>query len=92
MPHRPRTVHQPDDNASRRVRAWQCKRLETDRSRFTVMLVKSVVSASDRIRAAANTSRVAYVGAALLAMEGLSTSERQALIARYAALHDSGAA
>lgn len=72
----------------KRARAW-AERHAADRWRMTLALVRSVVANVDREREAVdpNLTRTVYIGAALLAMESLPSSLRQAFIKRYAELH-----
>ncbi|MDN4573619.1 hypothetical protein DBB29_08535 [Pandoraea cepalis] len=74
--------------ASARFRAWADRHTE-DRFRMTLALVRSVVANVDREREAVDPdlTRTVYIGAALLAMEALPSTLRQAFIKRYAELH-----
>jgi hypothetical protein len=73
---------------AQRWRAW-AERHAADRWRTTLALVRSVGANIDREREAVSPSltRTVYIGGALLAMESLTPSERQAFIERYADLH-----
>lgn len=75
---------------AQRQRSWLARHA-ADRWRTTLALVRSVGANIDREREAVGVTRTVYVGAALLAMETLSPSERLAFLRRYADLHGESA-
>lgn len=71
---------------AQRWKAW-AERHAADRWRTTLAIVRSVGANVDRECEAVGVTRTAYVGAALLAMESLTSGERRAFLRRYADLH-----
>jgi hypothetical protein len=67
----------------RRQRRWTERHLGVDRTRVVATLVRSIVANADRQRDALGATRTAWIGAALLAMEGMGSREKAALVQKF---------